>query len=301
MTARAQPTAKSVTANGLRINYLEWGAADAPPVVCVHGYTSSAQAFNALARRLDGRYRLICPDVRGHGESEWSPDHAYRYARQAADLAAFTDRLELERYTLIGTSMGGVIAMVHAAERGGRLNGLVLNDIGPDAEPGTQRITQAVTARPDDFATLDDAMAYRRELSPITANRPLDDQRELALGVLRQGADGRWGWKLDPAYVTGRVARIAEDAPIRSAAWGTLARLECPTLVIWGSTSDVLSGAQAKRMVETLPHGELITVPDVGHAPTLGRAGGLRSDRAMLAAVAASRPRPRPSWGAAIR
>src|SRR5690242_2587815 len=180
MTDRPQPTEKTLDVNGLAIHYLEWGRPDAPPVVCVHGYTSSAQAFNALARRLNDRYRLICPDVRSHGESQWAPDRAYRYAHQAADLAGFTERLGLARYTLIGTSMGGIIAMVYAAENGGRLKGLVLNDIGPDAEPGTQRITQTVTARPENFATLDAALAYRREISPITAARPLDDQHELA-------------------------------------------------------------------------------------------------------------------------
>jgi len=275
----------ALTVNGLRINYREWGWADAPPVVCVHGYTSSAEAFGALARRLQDRYRLICPDVRGHGESDWSPDRAYRYADQAADLAAFTDRLELEKYTLIGTSMGGVIAMVYAANHGARLNGLVLNDIGPDAEPGTQRITQTVTGRPDSFATLDDAMAYRREISPITAVRPLEDQRELALGVLREGTDGRWVWKMDPAYITERAARIIQNAPIRSAAWSTLAALQCSTQVIWGTTSDVLSEGQALRMIETLPRGELVRVQGVGHAPTLVEPEALAAIERLLATV----------------
>lgn len=288
MTDRPQPIEKTLEVNGLRLHYLEWGKPEAPPVVCVHGYTSSAQAFSALARRLHDRYRLICPDVRGHGESQWSPDHAYRYRHQGADLAAFTERLGLSRYTLIGTSMGGIIAMVYAAEHRGRLNALVLNDIGPDAEPGTTRITQTVTSRPDSFATLDAALQYRREISPITAARPLDDQHELALGVLRQEAEGRWAWKLDPAYVTGRVARIAEDAPVRSAAWSTLARLECPTLVIWGTDSDVLSEAQARRMAETLPHGELVTVPGVGHAPTLIEPAAFAAIERLLAAVTGS-------------
>jgi pimeloyl-ACP methyl ester carboxylesterase len=182
--------------------------------------------------------------------------------------------------------MGGVIAMVHAANHGGRLNGFILNDIGPDAEPGTQRITQTVTGRPDSFATLEDAVLYRREISPITAARPLEDQRELALGVLRETADGRWMWKMDPAYITGRVARIAEDAPTRSAAWTTLAALQCPTLVIWGATSDVLSERQARRMVETLPHGELVTVPGIGHAPTLVEREALTAIDRLLDAVA---------------
>ena len=146
------------------------------------------------------RYRILALDVRGHGESAWSPTAAYRYADQASDLAALVDRLELDKFVLIGTSMGGIIAMAYAAEHGERLLGLVINDIGPDAEARTQRITQTVGTRPDDFATLEDAMAYRRAISPITAARPLEDQRELALGVLRQRADGRWVWKMDPAF-----------------------------------------------------------------------------------------------------
>src|SRR4029077_2825038 len=114
--------------------------------------------------------------------------------------------------------------------------------------------------------TLEDAMAYRREVSPITAGRGLDDQRELALGVLKQRSDGRWVWKMDPAYIQQRVQR---GAPARPALWAVLERLSCPTLVVWGTESDVLSEAQARRMVDVLPRGELVAVPGVGHAPTL--------------------------------
>jgi len=283
MTTRLQPTSKALTVNGLHTHYLEWGKPDAPPVVCVHGYTSSAQSFNALARHLQDRYRIVAPDVRGHGESAWSPDGAYQYGDQAGDLAAFVDRLELERFTLIGTSMGGIVAMAYIAEHGSRLNGLVINDIGPDAEAGTQRITQTVGARPDSFATLDEALAYRREISPITANRPPDDQHELALGVLKQGGAGRWVWKMDPAYITQRVTR---GAPVRPAAWPTLAALQCPTQVIWGTDSDVLLEPQAKRMAETLPRGELVAVPGVGHAPTLVEPVSRAAIDRLLAAVA---------------
>src|SRR5262249_57844337 len=136
------------------------------------------------------------------------------------------------------------IAMAYAAEHGHRLTRLVINDIGPDVETGSQRITQTVGARPDHFATLEAAMAYRREVSPITAGRSLEDQRELALGVLRQRPDGRWAWKLDPAYIEQRVQR---GAPARPALWPVLSRVACPTLVVWGTTSDVLSEAQARR------------------------------------------------------
>jgi esterase len=266
MTERLQPTHKFITVNGLRIHYLEWGAANAPPVVCVHGYTGSADAFNALARHFQHRLRIIAPDVRGHGESEWSPEGAYGYLDQMSDVAALVDRLELERFALIGTSMGGVIAMAYAGVHARRLKSLVINDVGPEVEQGSQRITQTVGARPASFASLDAAKEYRAANSPILAARPAEDQHELALGMLREAPDGRWVWKMDPAYIEQRIAR---GAPARPDLWPGLKALPCPTQVIWGITSDVLGEQQARRMVNTLPHGELIPVPGIGHAPTL--------------------------------
>jgi pimeloyl-ACP methyl ester carboxylesterase len=284
MTTHAQPSARQLTVNGLRLHYLEWGRPDARPVICVHGYTSCAQAFNALARRLGDRVRLIAMDVRGHGESEWSADAAYDYPDQAADLAGLADALVSGPFVLIGTSMGGVIAMTYAAGHADRLRGLLLNDIGPDVEPGTSRITGQVGSRPDDFATFDEAIAYRRSISPITAARPLEDQRELVLGALRQQPDGRWGWKLDPVYITGRAARVARSTPQRAALWPVLKSLTCPTLVVWGTDSDVLSEAQARRMTATLPCGELVAIPGIGHAPTLVEPEALAALDRLLAA-----------------
>jgi esterase len=266
MTTSMQPQSKTLTVNNLALHYLEWGAVDAPPMVCVHGYTGSADAFNALARHLQDRYRILALDVRGHGESAWSQAGSYRYADQAGDLAGFADRLGLDRFTLIGTSMGGIIAMAYAAEHAQRLSGLVINDIGPEAEAGTQRITQMVGSRPEEFASLDEAMVYRRAMSPILAARNPEDQHELALGVLRQRPDGRWGWKMDPAYIR---QRVEHGAPARPPLWPALQALSCPALVVWGKESDVLSEAQARRMVDLLPRGELVAVPAIGHAPTL--------------------------------
>jgi pimeloyl-ACP methyl ester carboxylesterase len=266
MTALSQPHNALLTVNGLRLHYFDWGNAAAPPVVCVHGYTSSAEAFNALARHFQDRLHFTVPNVRGHGESAWSPTGAYQYSDQVSDLEGMVTQLGLEQFSLIGTSMGGIIAMAYAGAHSERLARLVINDIGPDVEVGSQRITQMVGERPEVFATLEDAMAYRRSVSPIVAGRSAEDQRELALGVLRQQADGRWSWKLDPAYIQ---QRVQHGAPQRPALWPVLQRLSCPTLVVWGIESDVLSEAQARRMVEVLPQGELVAVPGVGHAPTL--------------------------------
>ena len=176
------------------------------------------------------------------------------------------DRLGLGEFILLGTSMGGIIAMTYAMEHGQRLRALALNDIGPEVEQGSQRITAMVRGRPDEFASLEDAMAYRREISPIVAARNAADQRELALGVLRRLPDGKWGWKMDPAYIR---QRVDHGPPRRPPLWPALQALACPTLVVWGSDSDVLSEAQARRMVDALPRGELVRVPGIGHAPTL--------------------------------
>jgi len=276
-----------VSVNGLELHYLDWGNAGAAPVVCVHGYTSSAEPFNGLARHFHDRFHIVVPDVRGHGESAWSPDGAYQYRDQVSDLAGFVDQLGLTRFVLIGTSMGGIIAMAYAEAHAERLLGLVINDIGPDVEGGSQRITRMVGARPEEFATLEDAMAYRREISPVTASRPIGDQRELALGVLRQRPDGRWVWKMDPAYIQ---QRVQHGAPPRPALWPVLRSLPCPTVVVWGTESDVLSGAQAARMVGALPRGELVTVPGVAHAPTLLEPVVLAALEHFLGAVARRTP-----------
>ena len=281
MTTRSQPAAKHLTINGLRLRYLEWGRPHALPVICVHGYTSSAEAFNALARRISDRSHVIAMDVRGHGESTWSPDGAYRYADQASDLASLVDALGIERFVLIGTSMGGIIAMAYAAQHPQRLRALAINDIGPDPEAGSQRITGMVGSRPADFASLDAAMEYRRQSSPITAGRPIEDQCETALGVVRQRPDGRWGWKMDPAYIEQRITR---GAPARPQLWPTLETLPCPTLVVWGTDSDVLSEAQARRMT-ALPKGELAAIPNIGHAPTLVEPEALAALERLLAAA----------------
>jgi len=234
MTTMPEPASRTLDVNGLRVHYLDWGNLSAPPILCVHGYTSSAQAFNALARRLRDRHHVVAPDVRGHGESGWSPSGAYQYENQVGDLAALVDKLGLARFTLVGTSMGGIIAMAYAGAHPDRLARLLINDIGPDVEVGSQRITQMVGSRPDEFATLDDAMVYRRQMSPIVAGRSPEDQRELALGVLRQRPDGRWIWKMDPEYVRQRV-RIG--APLRPALWPALQRVTCPTWSCGGATA----------------------------------------------------------------
>ena len=292
MTTPARPESKFLTVNGLRLHYLDWGKPGAPPILCIHGYTSSAEAFSGLARHFQDRFHFIVPDVRGHGESAWSPTEDYPLDDRVGDLEAIVDQLEMEKFGLIGTSMGGTMAMVYAEAHPERVARLVINDIGPDREAGSQRIMDLVARRPVEFATLEEAMAYRRQVSPVVASRTEADQRELALGVLRRRPDGHWIWKMDPAYM--RPAKSGSPTP-RPNLWPVLERLTGPTLVVWGTESDVLSEAQARRMVEVLPAGELVRVPGVAHAPALIEPVVLAALERFLAGLEQAFPATKPS------
>ena len=279
MTPPITPTSKFVEVNGLRLHYLDWGNLGAPVIVCVHGLTSHAHAFDGFARRCAGRFHVLSLDVRGRGESAWSPSGEYTMAAYTADLAAFIEALGLARFTLVGTSMGGRISMHYAATHADRLDRLVLNDIGPDSEAGSHRITAVGASRPASFASLDEAVAYRARTVPAMAQASAELQLETAHFALRQGSDGRWVWKHDPAIDQQRARDGAHGYP---ALWQVLASVPCPTLLLWGGMSDVLSEAQARKIVATLPHGTLATVMGSAHAPTLNEPDAAAALEAFL-------------------
>jgi esterase len=260
-----QPEDRSLTVNGLELHFHDWGNPDKPHLVLLHGLSGNAWAFAPFARRMRDRLHIIALDVRGHGDSAWAPDGAYSFADQANELASFVDQLGLERFNLLGTSMGGMISLQYAGDHADRLERLVINDIGPEIEAGSERITQNTGARPTSFASADEAIDFGVRTRPNLAILEPDERRETLRGGVRQTADGQWTWKVDPEYARQRVKFGAKPRP----AWETLSRVTCPTLVLWGTESDVLSEGQARRMVEALPKGELVAVPGVGHAPVL--------------------------------
>lgn len=279
MTTVAAPTSRFVTINGLRLHYLEWGDPASPHIVCVHGLTSHAHAFDGFARRSCDRFHVISVDVRGRGDSAWSPDGDYTMKAYTDDLEGLVDALGLRRFTLVGTSMGGRISMHYVARHPERVERLVLNDIGPDSEAGSDRITQGAASRPESFASLEEAIAYRAANLPAMAKASAEEQRESAQYALRPGADGRWVWKHDPVIDRQRARDGAQSYP---ELWGVLARLQCPVLMLWGTASDVLSEAQARRIVTTVAHGTLAPVPGVGHAPTLNEPAAVEALETFL-------------------
>src|SRR5438874_1814759 len=121
------PESKFLTVNGLKLHHLDWGNSSASALVCVHGFRGNAHAFDGLARRFRDRYHVLSLDVRGRGDSAWAKDGIYSLQAYVNDLEGVVDALGLQRFTLIGTSMGGRIGMTYAGRHPERLERLIIN------------------------------------------------------------------------------------------------------------------------------------------------------------------------------
>ncbi len=262
------PSDKFAVANGLRLHYLDYGGADDSPwIVCLHGLSSNAHNFDALAPYLAPKYRVISIDVRGRGDSEWGPPTQYLPQTYASDLAAMLDAIGIARANLIGTSMGGVIAMMFAGGWPERAERLVLNDIGPDIDTaGTERIANYVGLAPERFENLDEVVEYYRANYQPMAKMARDELRELVRWSVKPGADGGLTWKMDPNV---RRPLRGGTAQQRLDLWVPFARVTCPMLIVRGAESDILASATAARMCKVHNRATSIEVPHVGHAPTL--------------------------------
>ena len=251
---------RTVTLRGLRFHYTEWGDAAAPPVVMLHGLTGHARTWDEEARALSGRYRVLALDQRGHGDSDPAPDGDYTTGTLAEDLAAFCAALALGFPRLLGLSMGGRVAIAYAGRRPTRVERLVVVDIGPEIAPaGRARVGQTMGQAPERFATVAEALAYQRANNPRYTDALLRHRVEHGLRAL---PDGGFAWKYDralrDAVRTGRWRDTLDLWPL----WRAVA---CPTLLVRGADSDVLSPEIAQRMLEENPRARLVEVPGAGH------------------------------------
>ena len=247
--------------------YREWGDPDNPRVVtCVHGLTRNGRDFDVLAQRLAGRFRFLCPDMPGRGDSEWLRDpNDYSFATYLPTLTALLAHARADRVAWVGTSMGGLLGMVMAAQPETPVTRLVVNDVGPVIEGAAlARIAAYVGLDPafDSFASLE---AHIREVSaPFGA---LTDAQwdTLARTTARESPDGRWRLKYDPGIGVPFRAAAAQNSDL----WAIWDAIQCPTLLLRGAQSDLLSSATAAEMRSRGPKPELVEVPGVGHAPML--------------------------------
>ena len=269
MTTAAEVQDKTVILNGLRFHYLDWGNAGAPPLVLLHGFTSHAHSWDTFAEAMRDEHHVLALDQRGHGESEWATD--YHPLRRVEDLAAFVDALDLDRFDLLGLSMGGRCAYQYAARNPLRVDRLVIVDIAPETAPGgAQRIANGLRSQ-DVFANPDEAFAVARQANP----RPPDDElRKRVTHGLLQRADGTWTFRYDVALRNNSGARVVATPEEIEHDWASLGRISSDTLLVRGLHSDILSEDQAARMVAAIPSCRLVEVADAGHSVPLDNPSG---------------------------
>jgi len=251
-----------------RIAYVEWGDAANPEVViCVHGLTRCARDFDNLARALAGRYRVICPDVAGRGDSDWLADPMlYQIPQYVSDMVTLIARLDVEQVHWVGTSMGGLIGMALAAQKDAPVAKLVLNDAGPVvAKTALERIGQYLGRAPN-FPSVQAAEQLIRAVSAPFGPHADAEWRFLTEVVLRKNADGSWRLHYDPKIAEPYRKNMPEkDLEM----WDLWDALRCPTLVVRGAQSDLLSKATAEAMTQRGPKAKVVELPGIGHAPTL--------------------------------
>ena len=170
-----QPTSRYVNNHGLRLHYLDYGRADLPPMLLLHGMRDSALSWEIFARPMTDEYRVLSLDSRGHGDSDSAGPNGYRYDDYISDIEALADHLDLTDMIIVGHSAGGRYAWSYAVRHPDRVRALVIVDIDPDAQnPQTAKDFQAIAAEPESWPTEDDFLAYlktRRVHTPEDALR----------------------------------------------------------------------------------------------------------------------------------
>jgi pimeloyl-ACP methyl ester carboxylesterase len=266
---------KFVSANGLRLHYLDHGNDGAPWVVCVHGLTGNAHNFDALAPHLQAKYHVISVDVRGRGDSQSGPPTEYLPQNYVTDLARMLEELGAARVSLIGTSMGGIISIIYAGGWPERVERLLINDIGCEIDPaGAARIAGYVGEAPERFDNLGEVVKYYKQNYPPMAKLADDVVAEQVKWSVKPDADGGLVWKMDANV---RRPLRGGTAQQRYDMWVPYARITCPILIVRGGESDILSSATAARMCTVHRLAKTVEVPGVGHAPSLTEPAALRA------------------------
>lgn len=276
--------------DGLRLHYRDYaGREDRPPILCLPGLTRNARDFDSVAQRLAGDWRVICIELRGRGESAYAKDPmSYVPLVYLQDIDRLIDELALPNLIGIGTSLGGLILMLMAATRRGSLAGALLNDIGPDiAEAGLERIRKNVGSGSAHPTWVHAARTVSEIQGVIYPHYELEDWLRLAKRLYRLNSQGR--------IVLDYDQRIAEPfrAPGGGAAgvdlWPAFAALgDIPATLIRGELSDLLTVETAAGMQARLPQLDVVTVPGVGHAPTLEEPEAVAAIDQLLARVLAT-------------
>jgi pimeloyl-ACP methyl ester carboxylesterase len=255
-----------VRLRGLRFHLLDWGTGGGPPLLLLHGGAQTAHSFDEVAPSLARTHHVVAVDQRGHGDTDWAP----RYRREdfAGDVGALLDHLGWEAAALVGMSLGGLNSIAYAAARPDRVRAVVVVDVMPSIAPEA-RDAIAKQLSVQEFASFEDAVAKAHAFNP---RRSLENIRERLGHAMRAFGDGRWRYKFDPD--------IGSGAADLERLWADVRRIRCPTLLVRGAESAVLTPESIARFHATLPGSRVAEVAGAGHSVMGDNPGG------FLAAVA---------------
>lgn len=254
------PDERHVLLRRMRFHYLDWGTQGLPPVVFLHGGGLNAHTWDLVCAALRRERHCVALDQRGHGESEWSPQMDYSTESHVGDLEAFVDLLRLDRFVLVGMSLGGANALAWAGQHSRRLAGLVLVDVGPEVRADGIRKIAAFTSEATPLHSVDEFVERALAFNP-RRNREL--LRRSLLHNIRRMPDGRFMWKYDQRH----RGKVDPDAIARRRAllWSAVDTVECPTLVVRGAQSDVFHDEDAARLAARFRQGRWVRIEGAGH------------------------------------
>jgi pimeloyl-ACP methyl ester carboxylesterase len=273
--------------DGLKLHFRDYpGPADRPPVLCLHGLTRNARDFENLAERLSGEWRVITVDFRGRGSSEYDPQpERYMPPVYAADVLQLLDELAIDQAVFVGTSLGGITTMIVAGFAPQRIAGAILNDVGPELHTvGLDRILsyvgQHVLFRDWDDAA-DKLSGKYGDVHPAYGKAEWLRYAKRVARETDQGIEFDYDMAIaDPFKQMDEKTRAATDAwPLFRALAGR------PLLILRGETSDLLPPRVVEKMREAIPDAEVVTVPNVGHAPDFDEPESIAAVKRLLGRV----------------
>lgn len=272
--------------DGLKLHYRDYpGPSDHPPILCLPGLTRNARDFEPLAHAFSGKWRILCVELRGRGESDYAKDPStYTPLHYLADIEALFAEAGIDRFVAVGTSLGGLLTMLLAASRPDRIAGAVLNDIGPVIEPsGLGRIREYVGQGRSYPTWMHAARSLKEQSGRLFPDYAISDWLDMAKRLMAVGGNGRIVFDYDMKIAEPFNAPEPAEAVDLWPAWRALAGR--PALVIRGGLSDILSAATLKRMVKEVPGTQTLTLKRVGHTPTLGERAAQEAIGQLLAQV----------------
>lgn len=260
----APATSGYVTADGLKLHYLDYGTAGKPLMLCMHGGAAHAHWFDFVAAGFSADYHVRALDQRGHGDSAWSDPPEYTTKRLATDLHEVVEALDLRDFVLVAHSMGGMVSINYAAMFPGRLGRLIIVDSTLHLTEDRASMMRERGARQSSYDTLDD-LAARYKLMPAGSSAPPEVINHIARNAGRQSEDGRWRHKFDRNVYTQRGS--VDGIPC-------FAKIPVPTLLVKGERSPRISPEIYAEVKAVAPHVELSEVAGSDHHVTLDNPAG---------------------------